>query len=411
MVRYYIEAIADNAALSASYLPTGAEHDVYIYTVTENQSPNGVVINEILASNNVGATDEAGDHEDWIELYNTNDFEVDLSGFYLSDDVTAPDQWQLPAGTLIPADSYLIIWADEESVEGAFHANFKLSAGGETIRFSDPQLSMVDEVAFGAQTTDLGYARFPNGFGAFRIQAATFNSTNDIQSMTTGVVVNEILASNNTGEVDEAGDFEDWIELYNNNETDVDLSGFYLTDNGESLQKWIIPAGTILPAKGYLIIWADEEQEEGALHTNFKLSAGGEVVVLSDILSNVLDSVVYGAQISDMAYARIPNGTGNFVIQQPTFNDNNENTTGSEEIEVISSISVFPNPFTEELWITGKNLKEGTDYSISDQVGRIIKSGKLTGSSTAVLVSELSSGLYYIRLGHDTLNISKVIKL
>jgi len=411
MVRYYIEAIADNAALSASYLPTGAEHDVYIYTVTENQSPNGVVINEILASNNVGATDEAGDHEDWIELYNTNDFEVDLSGFYLSDDVTAPDQWQLPAGTLIPADSYLIIWADEESVEGAFHANFKLSAGGETIRFSDPQLSMVDEVAFGAQTTDLGYARFPNGFGAFRIQAATFNSTNDIQSMTTGVVVNEILASNNSGQVDEAGDFEDWIELYNNNETDIDLSGFYLTDNGESLQKWIMPAGTILPAKGYLIIWADEEQEEGALHTNFKLSAGGEAVILSDPLINILDSVVYGAQTTDMAYARIPNGVGWFVIQAPTFNDNNDNATGSEDIETISSVSVFPNPFTEELHITGNGLKEGTDYSLSDQTGRIIKSGKLTGHSTNVPVSELSSGLYYIRLGHDTLNITKVIKL
>ena len=220
--------------------------------------------------------------------------------------------------------------------------------------FSDSQLSMVDEVEFGAQTTDLGYARFPNGFGAFRIQAATFNSTNDIQSVVTGVVVNEILASNNTGQVDEAGDFEDWIELYNNNETDVDLSGFYLTDNGESLQKWIIPAGTILPAKGYLIIWADEEQEEGALHTNFKLSAGGEVVVLSDPLINVLDSVVYGAQTTDMAYARIPNGTGDFVIKQPTFNDNNENTPASEDIETISILHVFPNPFTAELWITGR---------------------------------------------------------
>ncbi len=266
MVRYYIEAIAENASLSASYLPTGAEHDVYIYTVTENHSANGIVINEILASNDAGATDEAGDHEDWIELYNTNDFEVDLSGFYL-------------------------------------------------------------------------------------------------------------------------------------------------TDNGESLQKWTIPAGTILPAKSYLIIWADEDQEEGALHTNFKLSAGGEEVVLSDMLSNVLDSVVYGAQISDMAYARIPNGTGDFVIQQPTFNDNNESTTGSEEPEILSSISVFPNPFTEELWITGKELEEGTEYTISDQTGRIIKSGKLTGNITAMPVSELSSGLYYIRLGYGSLNITKVIKL
>lgn len=266
MVRYYIEAIAGNASLSASYLPTGAEHDVYIYTVTENLSPNGVVINEILASNDAGATDEAGDQDDWIELYNTNDFEVDLSDFFLSDDVTKPDKWQLPAGTLIPADSYLIIWADEE-------------------------------------------------------------------------------------------------------------------------------------------------QEEGVLHTNFKLSAGGEVVILSDPFLNIVDSVVYGVQTTDMAYARIPNGIGHFVIQQPTFNDNNENTTGSEEIEAISSISVYPNPFTEELWITGQNLKEGTEYNISDQTGRIIKSGKLTGNSTAVLVSELSSGFYYISLGHDNLNITKAIKL
>jgi hypothetical protein len=411
MVRYYIEAIADNASLSASYLPTGAEHDVYVYTVTANQNPNGVVINEILASNNTGATDEAGDHEDWIELYNTNDFEVDLSDFYLSDDITIPDKWQLPAGTLIPADSYLIIWADEEQEEGDFHANFKLSAAGETLVFSNPQLSVVDEVEFGAQTNDLGYARFPNGFGEFRFQQATFNSTNNIQSVVTGVVVNEILASNNTGQVDEAGDFEDWIELYNNNETDVDLSGFYLTDNVENLAKWTIPAGTILPAKGYLIIWADEEQEEGALHTNFKLSAGGEVVVLSDIQLSVLDSVVYGAQTTDMAYARIPNGTGAFVVQQPTFNSNNENTTGSEEIEGISSISVFPNPFTEELWIIGKDLIEGTDYTISDQTGRIIQSGLLTSNNTAVPVSDLSAGVYFIRVGHNALPISKVIKL
>jgi hypothetical protein len=59
-VRYYIEAIANNAALSASYLPTGAEHDIFIYTVAESVVPNDVVINEILASNAVGETDESG---------------------------------------------------------------------------------------------------------------------------------------------------------------------------------------------------------------------------------------------------------------------------------------------------------------------------------------------------------------
>lgn len=183
-VRYYIEAIAGNAALSASYLPAGAEHDVFMYTVKENVLSNGVVINEILASNNTGATDEAGENEDWIELYNTNDFEVDLSGFYISDDDTNLDKWVFPSGSLIPANGYLIIWADEDQEQGTLHSNFKLSASGEVVVFSDPALSLVDAIEFGQQTTDLGYARVPNGTGPFVIQDPTFNANNELPSST-----------------------------------------------------------------------------------------------------------------------------------------------------------------------------------------------------------------------------------
>jgi hypothetical protein len=340
IVRYYIEAIAGNAALSAAYLPAGAEHDIFVYTVIENHASNGVVINEILASNDTSATDEAGDHEDWIELYNTNDFEVDLSGFYLSDDITSPDQWAFPSGTLIPADSYLIVWADDEPEEGAFHAPFKLSAGGETVVFSDPGLNIVDEVEFGVQTTDLGYARFPNGTGNFRIQEATFNASNNIQAVTSGVVVNEILASNDSGATDEAGDLEDWVELYNNNDYDVDLSGFYLSEDTTSVSKWPFPAGSIIAAHGYMIVWADDEEGEGPLHASFKLSAGGDAVVFSDTLLNQLDRVVFPAQTTDLGYARVPNGTGGFQIQQATYNASNNIqavTSGIVVNEILAS--------------------------------------------------------------------------
>lgn len=179
-VRYYIEAIANNATLSAAYLPAGAEHDIFVYTVTAEQAANGVVINEILASNSAGATDEAGELEDWIELYNNNATAVDLGGYYLTDDATNLTKWQIPAGTTIAGNGYLIVWADEDQDQGVLHSNFKLSAGGEVVILSDQSQGSVDSVTFGTQTADMGYARVPNGTGDFTIQAPTFNANNTL---------------------------------------------------------------------------------------------------------------------------------------------------------------------------------------------------------------------------------------
>lgn len=192
-VRYYIEAIANNATLSASYLPTGAEHDIFVYTVAAEQAPNGVVINEILASNAAGATDEAAEFEDWIELYNNNTTAVDLSGFYLTDDATNLIKWQIPSGTTIPANGYLIVWADEDQDQGPLHSNFKLSASGEVVVLSDPSQGLVDSVTFGAQTADTGYARVPNGTGAFVSQAPTFNANNEIPLANPSVSVSDVV--------------------------------------------------------------------------------------------------------------------------------------------------------------------------------------------------------------------------
>src|SRR6185436_2291048 len=83
-VRYYIEAKANNSALSARYDPVGAEHDVYVYNVAIPTAPaTGVVVNELMASNNITHADEAGEFEDWIELYNNNSSQVDVSLWFV----------------------------------------------------------------------------------------------------------------------------------------------------------------------------------------------------------------------------------------------------------------------------------------------------------------------------------------
>lgn len=184
LVKYYIEAIANNTAKSAAYLPAGAEHDIFVYNVAQTNAANGVVINEIVASNAAGATDEAGDYEDWVELYNNNNTPVNIGGYYLSDNSSLLSKWQIPAGTTIPANGYLIIWCDDEAAEGSLHATWKLSASGESVTLSTSAQNIVDQVIFPVLSTDMGYARVPNGTGSFTAQATTFNANNSPLSVT-----------------------------------------------------------------------------------------------------------------------------------------------------------------------------------------------------------------------------------
>ena len=184
-VRWYVEATASNTAKTVSYDPVGAEHDVYIYIVAPTTSAaSGVVINELMASNATVVADNAGEFDDWIELYNTTASPVDISGFYLTDNAVNLDKYQFPAGTIIQPNDYLIVWADEDSAQGAYHANFKLSASGEYLYLLNLNEELVDSVYWGMQITDQGYARVPNGTGNFIIQGPTYSANNNTVGLT-----------------------------------------------------------------------------------------------------------------------------------------------------------------------------------------------------------------------------------
>jgi len=68
------------------------------------------------------------------------------------------------------------------------------------------------------------------------------------------VCINEIMAANDLAVKDPQGDYDDWIELFNLGGVPVSLAGFHLTDDLDDPTKWQVPAGTVLPAKGYLVI-------------------------------------------------------------------------------------------------------------------------------------------------------------
>lgn len=142
-----------------------------------------VLINEFSCANRNINTDNYGEHEDWIELYNTSALAVDLSGYYLSDKIGNPTKWQIPVGTNIAANGYRLIWASNrnESAGGNLHTNFKLTqtVNNEYVVLADPAGAILDSVHITPTRTNMSRGRQTNGAATWGIfTTATPNASN-----------------------------------------------------------------------------------------------------------------------------------------------------------------------------------------------------------------------------------------
>ncbi|MBK9649465.1 MAG: lamin tail domain-containing protein [Deltaproteobacteria bacterium] len=126
-----------------------------------------LVLNELVAGNETGATDEAGQNEDWIELLNIGDAAAELTGWGLTDALGEKEPWRFPEAQALNPGERLLIWADEDIDDGPNHADFKLSGDGETLSLVNPDDELIDAVSFPALNDDQAYARLPDGEGAW----------------------------------------------------------------------------------------------------------------------------------------------------------------------------------------------------------------------------------------------------
>ena len=218
------------------------------------------------------------------------------------------------------------------------------------------------------------------------------------------IVINELMADNGSTAYDSNGENDDWVELYNHTSTAKDLSGLYLTDDVTNLTKWQIPLGTAVNANDVLIVWTDNDSEQSGLHANFKLSASGESVILSDG-TNIYDQVDFGQQTQNVSYARCPDG-GTFTFADPTFDALNNCSLKLNEF-AMSSVIIYPNPSGGSFTI--RSEVKGT-YAVYDLSGRHILEGKLENEITVLPADEWQSGNYMIRLADQEGN-NKTIQL
>lgn len=190
------------------------------------------------------------------------------------------------------------------------------------------------------------------------------------------VVINELMARNVHTVRDPRGEYDDWIELYNNSSSPVSLDGFLLTDDTLDIVKWEFPDVTLSP-HSYLIVWADGDTWQPGLHANFGLNDGGDALVLSDPDGRPVDRVVFGPQNPDISLGRYPDGVGAFRTMNPSWRSANDSGVALPEPVGRSSIcqweGVCPNPFVGSTVLSYNLLAPGrVSLRVYDASGRLI---------------------------------------
>lgn len=211
------------------------------------------------------------------------------------------------------------------------------------------------------------------------------------------VAVNEFLAKNSTGFQNEYGEYADWIELINNTSQDVNLYGFYLSDNPNNLKKWAFPQNAIIPAHGLLIIWADERPDtEGNIHCSFKLSADGEHVIISNADGLIIDQVSFGPQTADISSGRCPDGIGEWMsFNPPTLNQLNCTDGFIEKLKSYNLI-IQPNPAMSQISYKLDLQVEIAETAVFNVTGQLLFS---KGSdSNKINIDDVPAGMLVLRL-------------
>ena len=296
---------------------------VFLINLKEGSSrapADAVALSEIMISNKGSVPDNLGGYPDYIELHNGSTEKADISGYGLSDSLLEGAKYVFPAGTVLEPGAYVVVWCGGEAEDG-MHAPFKLSAGEEAVLF-DASGRPLDTAVLNSVDSGMvlrregevwtqakpcpGYPKTEEGMAEYE---KSLKETEDI-----GLYINEFMASNATTICDSFGSYSDWIELYNSTDTDMDISGFGISDNLSQPMKYRFPDGTTIAAKGYLVVFCsgNEGMQNGELHAPFGLRSYGEDVVIANRAGRIIDSYSFKNQETDVSMARIPDGAGEF---------------------------------------------------------------------------------------------------
>ena len=360
--------------------------------VLNNSSFNNgeLIINEVMSKNKYTLSSEDKKYYDWIELYNGYENDIELKGYYLSDD-SNHYKWEFPE-LKIKSKGYLVVFASgkDKCNETECHTNFKLSEEGEIITLTSPSKSILSKVVYSNSDSDTSYGY--NGKEYAYYYKGTPNDKNDGDYSKTPITrkesnvslrINEYSNNNATIIKDEYGLYSSWVELYNYGKSSINLKGFYLTDKESKINKYVFPE-TILESNKYLIIFLDGKNEnKKSLHTNFSLTTSDTQLILSDSNGMAVDKVKINALPQNVTEGYYE---GKYVFYKETtpgaensknyVTKINNDVKASRDLE-ITEVSALNPEAIEIKNISGKTINL-SEYKIGDKSGVISKLPNVT---------------------------------
>ena len=317
---------------------------------------SSLLVNEVMTKNQATMALEDGTTPDWIELYNGTGATINLSGYGLSDNPSDPFKFKFSEMT-IGNGSYLVVLAmdkTDNNTSGLLQTGFGLSSSGETIILTAPDGTVLSSVTTGNMVSDISYGLTSNGTYEYFANPTPGEANSGPTSTTpefsrkisnAQVIINEYIVDNQSSLIDSFGERHPWAELKNISDTEIDISGYGLTDNGKVLGKWTFPEGTKISAGGLLVVCLsgrDTVVNNTEIHAGFRLGSKDTQLVLTDAKGATLDSVAIDRAMGTASSGRTVDDSSLWrFFPEPT--PGKENTTKYFDRLDVSEGKILPN--------------------------------------------------------------------
>jgi hypothetical protein len=404
-----------------------------------------VVLNEVMSSNGITIPDEDGDYSDWIELYNSEQSNIDLTGYGLSDDSTVPFKWVMPSVTLEANDHLLVFASDKNRTEYIKHWETIINWGDVwkyKLGTSEPPVEWKN-LGFDDQTWSSG----PSGFGygddddstivpnnTFSVYVRKVFNVDDVNDIKMAVLhvdyddgfvayLNGVeIARANIGTVnvppafdESATSYTEPLIVYGGKPGTYIIQNYQtLLQNGDNVlaiqvhnygtgssDLTLIPflslgMGSIPPNPNGTHPLLDLPNK--FLHTNFKLSSSGEDLFLTNPQSVTIDQISFGSIGQDISYGRQPDGSDSwFLFNEATPEDSNL-TQGYTEITDDPTVSISGGFYSAPVSVTitpasvNDNIYYTLDGSEPKETSQIYTASILINSTQVLRAKTFSTG-------------------
>ena len=289
----------------------------------------GIVINEVMTSNDGAVASEDGTVSDWIEIYNGNDYEVNLKNYGLSD-LGSETKWAFP-DVNIEAKSYIIVYLSGQSKNGLY-ANFKVRAdGSEQLYLVNPQREVIDAIEVLNIKSNESMSRdldgnwyiskketpgYPNTEEGYKKYQESLLAESDIK-------INEFLPKNDGNFKNSYDNYVGYIEIINTGDKKVNLENYCISNTIDVPFKYCLSNVTLKKDEVYVIYMGDYDDTSDEIYSNFDLKSKNGKVILTNSNGKIIDKIEYKNVANGMA----------MVFEDGKFNQTNSISPGYKNTE------------------------------------------------------------------------------